>query len=144
MNWGNKLLVTFLVFGSGMCFLVYRSMHTNFELVEKDYYKTEIGYQTVIDATERANGLSVPVSISIADGKILLHFPPELMGGKIEGSAWFYCPYDSKRDRKVSLHPGSDGIQSLSTGSFAPGSYQVKIDWQNGAERYYSVIPIKL
>ena len=51
MNWGNKLLITFLVFGAGISFLVYRSMHTNFELVEKDYYKSELRYQEIIDGT---------------------------------------------------------------------------------------------
>ena len=41
MNWGNKLLVTFVVFGAGMIFLVYRAVKTNYELVEKDYYKND-------------------------------------------------------------------------------------------------------
>ena len=41
MNWGNKLLVAFIVFGLGMGYLAYRSMNTNFELVENDYYKQD-------------------------------------------------------------------------------------------------------
>ena len=56
MNWGNKLLVTFLAFGAGMSFLVYKSITTNYD--RKDYYKNELCYQEVIDATQRANTLS--------------------------------------------------------------------------------------
>ena len=41
MSWGNKLLVAFIVFAAGMFYLVYRSVNTNYELVEKDYYKSE-------------------------------------------------------------------------------------------------------
>ena len=42
MNWGNRLVIVFLVFGAGMGFLVYRSIKTNYELVETDYYKHEL------------------------------------------------------------------------------------------------------
>ena len=37
MNWGNKLLIAFIVFIGGISFLVYRSTQTNFEMVENDY-----------------------------------------------------------------------------------------------------------
>lgn len=64
MNWGNKLLVTFIVFGAGMGVLVYKSMNTTYELVEKDYYKKELRYQEVIDGSNRANALSAAASLA--------------------------------------------------------------------------------
>ena len=61
MNWGNKLLIL-LLFLERMFYLVYRSVNTNFELVEKDYYKSEFRYQQVIDGTNRANSLILLVN----------------------------------------------------------------------------------
>lgn len=63
MNWGNRLVIVFLVFGAGMGYLVYRSMNTDFELVESDYYKQELRYQNVIDEHNSANALSASVNI---------------------------------------------------------------------------------
>jgi len=72
MNWGNKLFVTFLVFGTGMGYLVYRSVKTNFDLVEKDYYKSELRYQDVIDGTNRVNQLSSSVNLEQTTDGVLL------------------------------------------------------------------------
>ena len=75
MNWGNKLLITFIIFGAGIFYLVYRSMHTNFELVEKDYYKSELHYQQVIDGSNRAGELNSPVKFEQREKYIFLQLP---------------------------------------------------------------------
>ena len=78
MNWGNKLLLTFLVFAAGMGFLVYRSVTTNFELVEKDYYKEELRFQQQIDGTREANNLSSAVTLLQNETGIHLQLPAEM------------------------------------------------------------------
>ena len=103
MNWGNKLLLTFIVFGAGMGYLVYRSVSTNYELVEKDYYKQELRYQQVIDGTNRVNQLSSAVKIEQTDAGIILELPQEMKEKDISGDVLFYCAYDKKKDKKFSL-----------------------------------------
>lgn len=138
MNWGNKLLVTFIVFGTGMSYLVYRSMNTKFELVEKDYYKTELKYQEVIDGTKRVNALATPVSIEQKNKMLLLQLPDEMKNKNITGDILFYCDYNEKKDRKFMLQTNKDGQQYFSAGSVTPGSYTVKISWMNDGKNYYS------
>ena len=94
MNWGNKILLTFIVFGAGMFYLAYRSMNTNFELVEKDYYKSELRYQEVIDGSNRANALSTHVNLQQSDNGIILQMPEEVKSKVISGDVLFYCSYD--------------------------------------------------
>ena len=84
MNWGNKLLLAFIVFGAGMFYLVYRSVNTDYQLVEKEYYKSELRYQQVIDGTSRANGLMSSVELANADGVIRLQLPPEMKNKKVK------------------------------------------------------------
>lgn len=115
MNWGNKLLVTFIVFGAGMSYLAYRSLNTNFELVEKDYYSQELKYQQVIDGGSRANALSSPVKIEQKRSGIILQLPAEMVNKQITGNVWFYCAYDQQKDKKFELKLTNECNQVFNT-----------------------------
>jgi hypothetical protein len=138
MNWGNKLLTTFIVFGAGMSFLVYKAVTTRFDLVSKEYYKDELAYQQVIDGSNKANALTEQVSISRDENFITIQLPKELNGQTVNGKVWFYCAADASKDRKFDLKPGSDGKQLLELNKFYPVNYKVKIDWESNGEHYYS------
>lgn len=138
MNWGNKLLVTFIVFGTGMSYLVYKSVNTRFDLVTKDYYKDELAYQQVIDGTKNANALSGKVVITQNDKNILLQLPEDLKGKTISGNVWFYSAADENKDRKFELKPDADGKQLFERNMFFPIDYKIKIDWKANNEHYYT------
>ncbi len=138
MNWGNRLLVTFVVFAGLMSFLVYKAMHTNFELVEKDYYKNELKFQQVIDGTERANQLGSLVSLSEEEGIVTLEMPDAMKNHRVTGKIWFYCAYDEKKDRHYELSPDNAGIQTFPEYAIAAGTYTVKIDWTEQGLNYHS------
>jgi hypothetical protein len=138
MNWGNKLLFTFIVFAAGMFYLVYRSMHTTYELVEKDYYKTELRYQQVIDGTNHANELSTAVTLDQKSGMINLTLPAEMKNKNISGNIWFYCAYDEKRDKKYKLQLNADAMQTFGLAAIMPGNYTVKITWNNEDKTYFA------
>lgn len=138
MSWGNKLLLTFIVFAAGMAYLVYRSVSTNFELVEKDYYKKELRYQQVIDGTAAANNLATQVSLQQSEKGIRLQLPAEMKDKKISGEVWFYCPADEKKDKKFILQTDKDAAQSFALEQVEPGSYTVKVNWKDEQRSYYS------
>ena len=138
MNWGNRLLLVFLAFGGLMFYLAYRSFHVNVELVEKDYYKSELKYQGVIDETNRANALSSKILLNQDDKFITVQFPAEMKNTAITGTAWFYCAADSKRDRHLDLKINGTTQQQIDRIKFVPGSYTVKIEWNSNNQQYYS------
>lgn len=138
MNWGNKLLLTFIVFVLGMSFLVYRSTRTEFELVEKDYYKQEIAYQQKINGREAAAKLSAPVSFSQSEKGIQLQLPSEMKGKAISGEVWFYCAYDKKKDKKFPLQVDGAGVQLFKLSEIEAGVYTAKVNWRDEAKTYYS------
>ncbi len=138
MNWGNKLFLTFIVFGASMMYLVYRSVNTNYELVEKDYYKSELRYQQVIDGTNRVNQLSTAVKIEQTDSGIILELPLEMKEQEITGDVLFYCAYDQKKDKKFSLQPDTNRVQRFPPTAISPGSYTVKITWSCEGKNYFS------
>jgi len=138
MNWGNKILLAFIIFMAGMVYLVYRTTQTNFELVEKDYYKKELNYQQQINSASEANSLSAQVSIIQNQNGLQLQLPPEMKDKKISGKVLFYCAYDKKRDKEFSLEPDSNLAQLFAAGAVLPGNYTVKISWSDNRKNYYS------
>lgn len=138
MNWGNKLLATFIVFAGGMGFLVYRSVTTQFELVEKDYYKQELRYQQKIDGAREASNLAGEVQLIQNEQGIHLQLPGEMKNRELSGEVWFYCAYNEKKDKKFSLRTGPSAAQSFKLTEVEPGNYTVKIRWNDGRKDYYS------
>ncbi len=137
MNWGNRLLMVFIVFALGMGYLVYRSTHTSFDLVETDYYGTELRYQQEIDASKNANALSKPVSIDQDAGGITIRFPEEMRNKKLEGSILFYCAYNRKSDRTFPVQTDSEGKQIIPSNLLHSGHFFVKINWAEENNKYY-------
>jgi hypothetical protein len=142
MNWGNKLLLTFIVFVAGMSFLVYKSTRTEFDLVEKDYYKQELGYQQIINSKQEAESLSEPVSFTQSENGVVLQLPAEMKDKTISGEVWFYCAYDKKKDKKFSLLTNKEGAQIFQLASVEPGTYTVKVSWKDESKNYYSEKPL--
>lgn len=137
MNFGHKILLVFLVFGGLMGTLVYMSLNTEFELVSKDYYKDELAYQEVIDASRNANSLASKLSLAQAGGQVVLQLPEEMNGKEVSGEVHFYCPSDAAKDRKIPLAPDSRGQQVFEIGkTVLPAGYKVKVKWTAG-EKYY-------
>ena len=144
MNWGNRLLIVFIVFGAGIFYLVYRSMNTDFELVEKDYYKTELRYQDVIDGSNRANALSSAAALEQTKNGLVLQLPEEMKDQVVSGDILFYCAYNSKLDKKFLLNINTGGSQLFEKGRITPGDYTVKINWNANGKNYYTEKPITI
>ncbi|MGC4038568.1 MAG: FixH family protein [Chitinophagaceae bacterium] len=136
MNWGHKLTVVFIAFAAMMSYLAYRAFKTEFELVDKDYYKSELRYQEVIDGTNHANALSAMPIVKQSGDSIVLQMPVELLNRNVSGTVYFYCAADSKKDRRFSLEL-VQGKQSFQH-QLKPGYYTVKIDWLDAGRNYYS------
>lgn len=138
INWGHKLIFTFLVFSGFMSYLVYRCAETRYDLVSKEYYKDELEYQQVIDGTKMAAGLSSPVKVWQNESGITIQFPSEMKERKLSGQAWFYCPVDAGKDKKLDIDISSGAEFLVNNNVLSPGNYIVKINWNQEGKHYYS------
>lgn len=144
MNWGNKLLVVFVIFGGLISYMVYRCMQTPVNLVNKEYYRDELAYQQVIDGSRKANALSGKVHLRQTGRDILLQLPEEMKHTVIKGSILFYCPSDAGKDRRLSLQVDSGASQAISCCLFLPGQYMVKIQWESEGVQYFTESPFTI
>lgn len=141
MNWGNKLLLVFVVFGCGISYMVYRCMQTPVDLVSEHYYKDELAYQRVIDGTRQANALSGKVGIRVIADGIRVQFPPEMDSRVVRGSIQLYCPSDASRDRTIPLTIEKGGRQDIAVAGLLSGHYTVKVSWTANGVGYFSEQP---
>ena len=137
-HFGHLVLLGFILFGLLIGTLVYKSLNTEFELVSRDYYKDEIAYQQVIDASKNALQLSSSPEIVQQQKHIMLTMPAEFRGENLTGIVYFYCPSDSKKDRKIAIHVNADGCQELTAKTFIPPApYTVRISWNCMNKNYF-------
>lgn len=137
MNWGNKIVIVFMVFAGLMATLVYKAVNTKYELVSADYYKDELRYQDKIDGVNNANKIS-NIAVNQDETQLVLELPKEMKGIKTEGEIWLYCGSDATKDRKIALQVDEDGRQLIAKNKLAKGNYQLKLTYKSGSSNYYS------
>jgi FixH len=144
MNWGQKLILVFIIFACGMIYLAYRCMHVDTVLVTKEYYKDELHYQDVIDGTKSANALSSKIQITEQNEMINVQLPDEMKNEKVLGNIWFYCAADAKKDRHIPFQLNTNAFQQINKKNILPGLYTVKFDWTSNNKHYYSEEPFTI
>lgn len=141
MNWGNKLILVFVAFGSLLGYMVYRCMQVPVNLVAKEYYRDELAYQQVIDSKQMAAGLSSKVKLTQEKGKIHIQLPAEMSAQDVRGEVFFYNAADAARDQRFTLQLDNEAGQQISTEALVPGRYLVKTSWETRTEKYFSEEP---
>ena len=87
-------------------------------------------YQHEIDATQKANKKGVYPIISKLEGVEYLIIS-DSTSKNIQGSAYFYCPSNSKNDVKMELTQSEDGKWKIPSERIHPSTYQVRVKWVN-------------
>ncbi|MDE3252140.1 MAG: FixH family protein [Bacteroidota bacterium] len=137
MNWGNKLIIVFILFAGIIGTMVYKAINTKVELVSKDYYKEELRYQDRIDGRNNAAQIG-KVAVTQNAESVEIAFPAEMKGLSVSGEAWFYCQTDDIKDRKIPLQVDENGRQLILKKELAKGSYDLKLNWEASSKQYYT------
>lgn len=144
MNWGNSLVLVFILFAGFIFYLVYGCMNTDINLVSKEYYKEELDYQKVLDKTANAKSLKNEISLSLNDKTLQLELPAEIKTGETSGNIFIYSVQNASRDQNKALAFDTDGRQSIDVSKLLPGAYIAKISYSNAGKDFYSEIKFKI
>lgn len=137
LSWGTALLLVFTAFALLMATMVYKAVHTQYDLVTKDYYAQELRHQCKIDAIKNVARLGT-ISINATKQQLQLSLPINMHGKIRKGSAWLYCPTDAKKDMTLPLVQGQQmGIYIINITDVTSGNYIVKTSWQFENRDYY-------
>lgn len=136
MNWGYKILLVYVVFVTGIMFLVFKSSSQKMDLVTTDYYAKELKYQQKIDAMNSVSRLSDTVKYDMNDGKLAIVFPKDFAEKKITGKIVLYCPSDEDKDvtQNFSIQ---DAPLFVPVHANNKGLYELQLTWQANGTNYY-------
>lgn len=142
MNWGKKIILSFVVFIGVLFTLVYISVNTDFYLVEEDYYAQELAYEDQIQRIKNHDSLAdKPVfKIDRREFTAALTFPTELVGNMIEGSVLFYRSNTAELDKEFTLDFNEEGEFVVDISKFAVGAWKLKIKWSDSDKEYYKEV----
>lgn len=135
MNWGNKLVLVFVAFIALIGTLVYKAIHTQYDLVSEAYYQDELKYEDHITAVKNATKLS-DITVELDAANVIVTLPKEMTGYKVDGNAWFYYKTNAANDRKQ-LFSTSDGTASFAKEGLPKGNVLLKLNWKSGNDEYY-------
>ncbi|MGN6567173.1 MAG: FixH family protein [Flavipsychrobacter sp.] len=143
INWGTKIAILYLSFVALIVTLVVSSMHQKFDLVSKDYYKQEIEYQRVIDASKNQAALSAPVAITKSGNEVIVNFPQDFKNKSISGTIQFYSPIDASMDKQFNIAAMNNSM-AINNKDLQKTNYKVKLSWQADGKNYYQESDINM
>jgi hypothetical protein len=135
-NWGYKIVFIYVVFVSGILYLVVQSSRQQMDLVTDDYYAQEIRYQEKIDQSKRAAALSESIHYQLINDGIEIIFPKEFQGKTITGNALLYYPANEQKDVAAVVNT-NQGKMLITIPDKRSGMHILKITWEADGVSYY-------
>lgn len=144
MNWGIKIVISFVCFIGLLVTLVYVSVSTDFYLVADDYYEQELAYEDQIQRIKNVNSLAEKPDFKLIrnEGKAELKFPISVMQAMEEGKISFFRSANASLDKEFDLVFDENGVQVFDMKKLASGAWKVKIEWKSKGTEYYQEINI--
>lgn len=137
ISWSYRITILYLGFVGIIVSLVIISSRNKEELVAKDYYSQELKYQDRIDAANNANALTKSIEHFIDEENIILTIPLTLLTKDLTGEIHFFCPSDSKKDKKIKLQFNVEGKQIVPKTSLHTGVYKMYLSWTSDHKNYF-------
>ncbi len=135
MNWGNKLLISLIVFAGIMATMVTIAMRENIDLVDENYYQEEIAYQDRIDQmTNNIEAGALKISLDKESSSIVLKFNDKVENGHVH----LFRPSNASEDQKIQLLTDENGLQLIPYQGLISGLWRIKIEWSAESNSYYS------
>lgn len=144
LNWGNILIIAFVLFGGMIILLVVKSIKSNYDMVSKEYYKEELVYQNVIDAKSRTLALGDSIKFHQSNQQMIITLPSEITQGKIVADIHLYCAYDAKKDANFQVDFEERMSSPITLTDFDEGIYTLKLKFNADGKDYYQEKEIKI
>ena len=144
MSWGYRITILTLSFVCFMTFLVISAIRQDFDLVSEDYYGQELQFQSQIDKQTNHHSLQDSLTCVVSDNNVIVKFPDDLLGKKVEGNIVFFRPSDAKKDIKRTIASSENGLQLFTKDLFIKGQYRIQIDYKVEGVNYYFEKPIMI
>jgi nitrogen fixation protein FixH len=130
-NWGTGIVIAFILFISFIMYFVI-SMNTDksldHDLVNENYYKQELEFQSDINKEKNAKTLASKVTWKKTTEGIVISFPAELEDKNITGKVFLYRPSNKQLDFETTILLSNHNLL-IPDKRLLDGRWNIKIDW---------------
>lgn len=142
MNWGNRIILAFVLFFGVIFTMVYISINTEFSLVADNYYEQELAYEDQLDRIRNVNALEFKPEFSIdrTGLKVSLSFPEGVAQNIKSGKVKFYRSSSARHDKEVELKLNENNRFEQDISQFVVGAWKLQLYWTDGSKEYYQEI----
>lgn len=136
MNWGNWIVVSFLLFAVFIAVLVTVCVRQDISLVSPDYYQEELVFQDQIERERNTELLAQRPSIKMRDQRtIQIDFP---QFNEIEsGELILFRPSDPALDKKFRIEKTNQSSQQYVVHALQSGMYRARMVWTMAGKEFY-------
>ncbi|PQJ11812.1 hypothetical protein CJD36_008435 [Flavipsychrobacter stenotrophus] len=136
IGWGWKIGGLYGVFVVLIVGLVVASSRQKIDLVSKDYYKDEIAYQGVLDASKNQANLAGELSVHANASEVIIDFPAEFSKADLKGDVNFYSAANQDWDKNFTITTSNNKLVIPRTG-LMPTKYTVKVRYSANGQNFY-------
>lgn len=134
ISWGVKIILSFVIFATGIIIMVIISMSHTTDLVSENYYEKEIKYQDQIDLIKNSEQLNKNINLSYSDNKLIFRTEhPQ----KLQGEIHFYRTSNAARDFIIPYDADNAGEQTIPASKLEKGLWKVKLNLNDGKDKFY-------
>ena len=135
MNFGNWIVVSFVLFAAFIGTLVVVCLREDISLVSKDYYQEELVYQDQINRLNNVAELEEKPVIKVVDHMIQIEFTQfySMENAELE----IFCPSNAKMDRKFLVKSSGENIQFFKLDPLQKGMHRAKLQWETNGKEFF-------
>jgi hypothetical protein len=140
MNWGTKIVLSFVLFAGFVFTLVYKMLTSGNDLVAKEYYRSGKQVNAELKLRDSSSVLQNAFSIDVlSEGQESIVLKFKNAGLKPEGNVVLTCLSSDKADQKETLalvSNGSEQLQTIRLKKFEAGNWLCEIRGNQGSQDF--------
>jgi hypothetical protein len=135
LNWGNSLIIFFLVFFVWVFSFVFFAMRQNNDLVTDDYYQQGAKYTDQININQRSLAYQDSLQINATASRIQLTLCKSLAVERDSVQVYFFRSSDKAKDRRFGFKK-TDSPLMIDKNMLFHGRYLVFVSWNDRGEKF--------
>ena len=135
LNWGNGLIIFFLIFFIWVFSFVFFAMRQNNDLVSDDYYQKGAKYTDQININQRSLAYQDSIQISTTGNQVQIALSKGLVKSTDTIQVYFFRSSDKTKDRRLRFKAAESPFL-IDSKQLIHGRYQVYLSWSLKNENY--------
>ncbi|MCK9414677.1 MAG: FixH family protein [Prolixibacteraceae bacterium] len=135
LNWGNGLIIFFLIFFIWVFSFVFFAMRQNNDLVSDDYYQKGAKYTDQIHINQRSLTYQDSIQITTAGNQVQIELAKGLVKSAGSVQVYFFRSSDKTKDLRLNFKSAESPFLIDKT-QLMHGRYQVYLTWSLKKENY--------